>query len=105
MLINNRWVLLLCLIGLATTARAQEINASVHVDRSQINNTSLDYLDNLADQIQSYLNDYTWTKNDFQPKEKINVAFQITLLSASNDNTFTASIVVRSLRPIYDTDK
>jgi hypothetical protein len=86
-------------------ASGQEIDATVHVDRSQINNTSLDYLNNLADEIQKYINNYTWTNDYFQPRERIHADIQITLLSVTNNNHFKASIVIRSLRPIYDSNR
>ena len=86
-------------------ASAQEINADVEVDRSRINNTSLNYLDNLGPEIQSYLNDYSWTDDDFQPHEQINVSIQITLLSYRDDYTFDATIVIRAMRPVYNSTR
>jgi hypothetical protein len=82
--------------------QAQEISANVRVNLSQINNTSLNYLDNLAGEIESYLNDYTWSNDNFQPKERINVSIQINLLGVTDDFTFNADIIIRSMRPIYN---
>lgn len=96
--------LLFFLIVPVIPLHAQEINASVHVDRSQIDNTSLDYLNNLAGQLQKYINNYTWTNDNFQPRERINATIQITLKSVNNHN-FTASLVIRSLRPIYNSNR
>lgn len=92
-------------LGVTTASFAQEIDATVHIDLSQINNTSLDYLNNLAGKFQSYLNKYSWTNDTFQPYERIRATFQITLISANNNHSFTANLVVRSLRPIYNTDR
>jgi hypothetical protein len=91
--------------ALTAAACGQELNAMVHVDRSQINNISLTYLDNLAGQVQTYLNNYSWTNDTFQSYEKINAVFQITLLSAGSNHNFTASIVIQSFRPIYDSSQ
>jgi hypothetical protein len=84
---------------------AQEIDASVHVDLSQINSSSFHYLHDLAGKFQSYLNDYSWTSDKFRAPERIRADFQITLLSADDDHTFHADLVIRSLRPIYNTGR
>jgi hypothetical protein len=98
-------IIFLLWLGIPAPDFAQEINASVHVDRSQISNTSFDYLNDLANKLEAYLNGYSWTNDKFQPYERINAAFQITLLSASNNHTFHADLVVRSLRPIYNSGR
>jgi hypothetical protein len=98
-------LLLLLVPFLPPPAGAQEIDATVHVDRSQINNTSLDYLNDLPDEIQKYINDYTWTNDHFQPRERIHANIHITLLSVNQNKRFKASIVIRSLRPIYNSNR
>lgn len=99
-------VILFFLMGLSfVSAQAQEINANVQVDRSRINNTSLNYLNGFAERLENYLSDNTWTNDNFQSQEQINATIQITLLGVSNDYTFDASIVIRSLRPIYNSPR
>lgn len=97
-----RQLILVFFLGAYLPTQAQEISANVNVDRSQINNTSLNYLDNFADEVESYFNYYTWTNNNFQPKEAINANIQINLLGVTNDFTFSADIIIRTTRPIYN---
>ena len=82
---------------------AQEINATVQVDRSQINSASINYLDNLANEIESYLNEHDWIGPNYLEHEKINASIQVTLLSVDNNFNFEANIVIQSQRPIYNT--
>ncbi len=84
-----------------TSLRAQEINADVRVDRSQVDNTSLNYLDDFAEKIETYISDNTWTNDEFQSREQINVMLQINLLAVDNDYNFNANIIIRSTRPVY----
>src|SRR6056297_592877 len=84
-------------------AHAQEINADVTVDRSQISSTSLNYLDNLAEELEVYINEYDWIDANFREQERIGVDLQITLLSVDNNYNFEAQIVIRSRRPIFNT--
>lgn len=93
------------LFGITQTGFPQEINADVNIDYSQVNNTSLNNFHDLENKIQSYLNNYSWTNDSFLPYERIHATFQITLLSVSNNHTFKADLVVRSLRPIYHTNR
>lgn len=99
--------LMLCFFCLLSPRQAvsQEINADVTVDRSQINNTSLGFLDNLSDEIETYINEYPWTDTNFRTEERVRVDLQITLLSADDNFNFDAQVIFRSRRPIYNTTR
>ncbi|GAA5521454.1 hypothetical protein Asal01_01395 [Fodinibius salicampi] len=84
---------------------SQEIDARVTVDRSQLSNTSLSFLDNLSDEIESYINEYNWTDTDFKLQERIRLDLQITLMSTDDNFNFNAQVVVQSRRPIYNTPR
>ncbi|MDX1671582.1 MAG: DUF4835 family protein, partial [Balneolaceae bacterium] len=96
-------LLLLFQLGIAISAPGQELSASVQIDRSRITGTSLEYLDDFAQEIESYLNGYDWIDANFQPRERIDLQLQITLLSVDENFNFQASVVVLSRRPIYNT--
>ena len=80
----------------------QELNVDVVVDRSRLSSSSLNYMDRFDDDIEEYLNDYRWTEDQFQQKERIDATMQITLLNADNNYNFEASVVIRSERPVYN---
>lgn len=84
-------------------ASAQEINANVSVDQSQLSSTSLSYLDNLPGALETYINEYDWIDANFREEERIGVDMQITLLSVDENYNFEAQVVIRSRRPIYNT--
>lgn len=84
-------------------AAAQEFNIEVTVDRSQVNSASLNYLDDFATRIATYLNDHDWTDATFQELERIDARIQVVLLSVDDNFNFQANIVIRSLRPVYHT--
>ena len=97
--------LLLILLPLLLFGQAlsQELEVQVKLDRSQINSTSLDYLDNLSNEIEAYFNEFDWISAEFGPEERINVDLQVTLLSTDDNFNFNAQVVFRSYRPIYNT--
>ena len=97
-------VVILLTICASQPLYAQELNAQVTLNKSQISSTSLDYLDNLPRQIEEYINQFDWTNANFSENERINISIQINLLSVENYN-FEAQIIVRSQRPIYNTTR
>jgi len=81
---------------------AQEIDATVNVDKSQLSSTSLDYLDQLPQKVETYINEYDWIDPNFEESERISIEMQITLKSVDSDYNFDAEIVIQSQRPIYN---
>lgn len=88
--------------GISLQGVAQEIDAEVSIDKSQISGTSIDYIDDLPERLEEYINQFEWTDTNFNEHERINVVIQINLESV-NDYNFEAQIIVRSQRPIYNT--
>ncbi len=77
----------------------------VTVDRSQINSTSLNFVDNLSDEIESYVNEYDWINAEFQSRERIRANMRITLLSVDDNFNFDAQVVFKTRRPIYNSTR
>lgn len=96
--------ILLVIMALSVTgARGQELDCTVSVDKSKINSTSLDYLSSLKSAVEDYFNNYSWTKDQFQPEERIKFNMQIILNSVDNNYNYTATVIFQSTRPIYNT--
>jgi hypothetical protein len=95
-------ILFLLSLGFFSEAYSQEIQARVTLNKSQIQNPSLDYLDDLVPLIENYINNLTWTEHTYQEHERIRMNIQIALVAESN-NVFDANIVVTAERPIYNT--
>ena len=95
-------VIMMCVLLGAGSASAQEFNASVQLNRTQITNTSLDYLDEMVPLIQGYINERKWTELTFQEHERLNVNIQI-VLNTEGNNVFEASLIISAERPIYNT--
>lgn len=101
-MIRTPMLCLLLTLTAVSTLPAQEFNARVTLNRTQITNTSLDYLDELVPLLQQYINQHTWTDFTFQEHERLNVNIQVVLNTESN-NVFEASLIISAERPIYNT--
>jgi len=83
---------------------AQELDVNVELNKSQINASSVGYIDELDQKIETYVNDYDWIDDEFMEKERIKATFNIALRSYDASNSsFTATLVITSTRPIYNT--
>lgn len=99
---NLLFLLILPLIALAPNPLiSQEITARVTLNKSQITNASLDYLDDLVPLIETYLNTNKWTEHEFLEHERIRMNIQIVLNNETNNN-FDASLIITTERPIYN---
>ena len=78
---------------------AQELNCTVTVNLQSIPNSARDNLSGFQSAVQNYINQTKFT--DGWEGNKINCAFTILLLSASNNVNYTAQIIVSSQREIY----
>lgn len=103
-----------CLVGLLLVscvgtlpAEAQELDCRVQIDESQIGGTDsdLDFLDDLEQKMQEYLNTRNWTDDRFLPHERISCSMQVFLRESVSLSEFRARLVVTSRRPIYDTSQ
>lgn len=93
------------LVTLTLHISAQELNAKVSINKSQISNTKTSVFDALEKAIVEFLNDRQWTNMQYKENERINCMFNITLKTYSEaENSFTASLMVQSTRPVYNSN-
>ncbi len=98
-------MMLFMLVGLYQPANAQELNCSVSVNDRQISGSSYDYVQELANTIEQYLNENRWTNDRYLDHEKINCTLQIVLTDVDGNANFTAEAVWSASRPIYNTNR
>lgn len=94
---------LLTAVGTTWSAKGQELDCRVQIDRSQLSGSEFSFLDDLEQQIQEYLNARNWTDDNFQQRERISCSFQIIILESISLSEFRSRLVVTSRRPIYGT--
>ena len=92
------------LTGYGQHASAQELNAKVVINRSQISNTTEAVFEALQNSLTAFLNERQWTKMTYEDYERINCTFSITLKTYSEtDNSFTGRYKVYVLYTIQIT--
>lgn len=84
---------------------AQELNARVNINYSQVENTKVEVFDKLKTTITEFLNNHKWTEINYRENEKIQCNFNITVNTYSpTDNSFTCTLLMTSSRPVFNSN-
>jgi hypothetical protein len=94
---------LLFFLLLVNIVDAQELNARVTVNSSQIG-TSVNkkVFQGLQTALTTFLNTRKWTKDKFLINEKIDCNFLLILQPTKEENVYTAQLTIQAARPIYN---
>lgn len=95
-------ILFLMCIHLGQT-NAQELDARVTVNYSQIQGTDASVFEDLKQTLLQFINDRQWTNLQFQKNERIPCNFNITVTKYDNSsNIFTCKAIIHAIRPVYN---
>ncbi|WP_298778598.1 DUF4835 family protein [uncultured Polaribacter sp.] len=88
----------LCLITI--NINSQELNCLVNVNYDQIGGSNRQVFTTLQSSLTEFVNQTKWTNRIVKTEEKIDCAMTI-IITARDNNTFTATLQVQSTRPVY----
>lgn len=93
------WLLLLLIPS--CFLQAQELNASVSINYSQLGNSHEAYFKTLEKSLREFLNNTSWGTTRYSGLEKIDCVFILNVTSFNN-NVVSGSLQVQSTRPVYN---
>ncbi|WP_293785200.1 DUF4835 family protein [uncultured Pedobacter sp.] len=93
------WILVLVGFG---KLHAQELNARVTLLAPQVSNISKSTLDALQKTIRDFLNNNKFSNENYQPQERIDCSFVITINSWDGGSGYTAEAQIQSSRPVFN---
>lgn len=89
--------------GFHSRAAAQELNAKVTINHSQVQGTDASIFDELQQTLTQFINERQWTNLQFQKNERIQCNFNITVTKYDNStNVFTCKAIIQANRPVYN---
>ncbi len=92
------WALVICQV-----ADAQELQAKVTINHSQVQGTDASVFESLQETLEQFINDRQWTSLQFQKQERIVCNFNITVTKYdAATNLVTASALIQANRPVYN---
>ncbi|MHC5202651.1 type IX secretion system protein PorD [Myroides sp. LJL119] len=80
---------------------AQELNAAVSINYSQLGNNQESYFKTLEKSLREFINNTSWGTTKYSALEKIDCVF-ILSVSSVNNNVISGSLQVQSTRPVYN---
>ena len=84
-------------------ANAQELQATININHSQIQGTDNAVFDNLRNTLSQFVNERKWTNLQFQKNERIACSFNITVTKYDRaTNMFTCKAIIQANRPVYN---
>jgi len=100
---NKRaFVTIVCMIIFANFPDAQEIQSKVTVNASRVGTqTDKKIFQTLQAALNNFVNTRKWTKENFQPNEKIICNFLLNVTAADNGN-IQATLTIQAARPVYN---
>lgn len=95
--------IILLLIAVQCKTEAQELQARISVVTGQISSqVDKKIFQTLQGALSNFLNNRKWTNDNFQPNEKIQCSFLITLNKSLSDNVYKGTLTVQAARPVYN---
>lgn len=100
----KRILFVLLLTGLLFSAEAQELQARVSIIASKVSTTvDRKIFQTLQTGLTNFMNSRKWTNDVFQPSEKIQCSFLLTIDEAQANNIYKGKLTVQAARPVYNT--
>lgn len=102
-MIKKTILLIFAILIFTNEIRAQELQARVTLNYSQIQGTDASVFEDLKQTLTQFINDRQWTNLQFQKNERIPCNFNITVTKYDNSsNLFTCKATIQANRPIYN---
>ncbi|MCB2379779.1 DUF4835 family protein [Hymenobacter sp. BT635] len=96
--------LLFVLMLLASRAgQAQELQAEVQVTTENVTISDPQLVQQLRNDMQSFLNTRSWTNQTYRPEERIRCRFFVGITNIPQSGTYLATVRIVSSRPVYGT--
>ncbi len=85
-------------------SHGQELNCVVKVNADRVQTTERGVFSDMEKTFSQFMSNTRWTKDVFQPFEKINCSLTITIESMPSIGSFNATVHIQSSRPVYNTN-
>ena len=82
---------------------AQELQAKININHSQIQGTDVSVFENLKQTLEQLVNERQWTNLQFQKNERNTCNFNITVTKyVKEENRFECNALIQANRPVYN---
>lgn len=96
----RKLVLFFAILFTSITINSQELNCLVNVNYEQVGGSNRQVFTTLEKSLTEFINQTKWTNKVVNTEERVDCAMTI-IITARNNNTFTATLQVQSTRPVF----
>ena len=94
---------LLLALCISMKGHAQELEAKINFNTAKIGTTDKSVCENLKETLEQFFNERQWTDLQFQPNERIQCSFNITVNKYDKtSNLFECTALIQANRPVYN---
>ena len=99
----KRILMTMAVLMSVTGAYAQELQAKININHSQVGVTDVSVFENLKQTLEQFVNERQWTELQFQKNERIVCNFNITINKYDKTNSlFECTAMIQANRPVYN---
>lgn len=99
----KRILMTMAVLMSVTGAYAQELQARININHSQVGVTDVSVFENLKQTLEQFVNERQWTELQFQKNERIVCNFNITINKYDKtNNLFECTAMIQANRPVYN---
>src|SRR6188508_1421309 len=102
--VQNTLQLIVLLLSMSLTGRAQELNCTVTINSSGAQTSDRGIFRDMKTAIEQFMNSRKWSGDSYKPYEKINCNMLITITKMPSIGNFSASVQIQAARPVYNTN-
>jgi len=105
---RHSWLTAVCLLLSVfnvqfSICNAQELQAKVNINHSQIQGSDVSVFENLQQTMEQFINERQWTELQFQPGERIQCSLNLTVTKyVREDNRFECTALIQANRPVFN---
>jgi len=81
-------------------ADAQELNCSIKINSEQLSGTNKQIFATLEATLNEFVNNKQWTTKSYKKQERVECGMTF-IISSQNSNSFTGTLQITALRPVY----
>ncbi|MCC2547853.1 DUF4835 family protein [Hymenobacter sp. BT175] len=100
---NYTFLALLLLLLLALPGRAQELQAEVTITTDNVTVSDRQLIQQMKNDMQSFLNTRTWTNLTYKPEERIRCRLFVSIQKIPQNGTYECITRIVTTRPVYGT--
>jgi hypothetical protein len=102
---NLHFILLFVfIVSLLHRGYAQELKAEVTLSTPKLQTTDPVVFNTLERDLREFLNQERWTNDEYRPYERIECNFQVNITGELGNNTYSADIAFKAIRPVYGSE-